>query len=92
MEDFFNPVIMLLYSVLVTFIVDMLPNAKSWVKVALSIVVSMWVVFTTGADAVAALSGVESTYMTMLMSGLTLAAVSSKVAHPAKKLLENKGS
>lgn len=90
LEDLFNPSVMLLYTVLVAFIVDMLPNAKSSFKVALSIVVSMLVVFATKSDVVASISGESSTNLTMMLSGLTLAAFTSKVAHPLKKLLEQK--
>ena len=75
MDAQFDPLLLVLYGTLVTFLVDMVPKATSRAKVALSIGLAGVCVFSTGTDAVATLLKVESTIGTLLLTSLTLAEI-----------------
>ena len=92
MEAEFNPVVIAMAAAAVTFVVDMLGNVRSWVKVLASYVVSVGFIFATNNDIVARMSGNEPGVISSLMSALLLAGAASKIVHPLKESLKNTSS
>lgn len=88
----FSPVVLAMSAAGVTFIVDMLGEVQSWVKVVASYVVSLGFVCATGEDIVATSSGAEPGVISVLLSALVLAGMASKVVHPLKESLKNTSS
>jgi hypothetical protein len=88
MDDLFPAAVLVMAPVAIKFVVGVLPDGVwPWVKALASYGVGMLFVMGCGCDVVAKATGHEATALTMAMSGLLLAAMASKVVHPASEAL-----
>lgn len=84
MEEMFPVFLLVAAPFAVKFLLDMAPeNTASWVKVLLVYAVSVLFVLGARFDAFVHAFGVEVSWLGYGLTGLLLAAISAKVAHPS---------